>query len=222
MKIAVLGATGSLGRIVVQKLVEEGHEVVAYVRGRADVLPTSEQVHTVVGALDDTATLTGALVGCDAVVSTLGPAFRMGSRAPVTFMQEVLPAITAAATSAGVSHLVLTSAFGVGDTREKASIPARLVYRFFTAPLFEDKARAEANLIAGELTVTTVYPVNLKAGASRGAAAIRRLDEVASVPGLPTLPFTDAAAAIAAIATKPTWRGQRVLVTTATGWSPAR
>lgn len=221
MQIAVLGATGSLGRLVVEQLLADGHDVVAYVRGRADVLPVSERLRTVVGSLDDAPALTAALTGSDTVVSTLGPSFRMGSRAPVTFMQENLPLITAAATAAGVQHLVLTSAFGVGDTRELASPLARMVYRFMTAPLFEDKERAEKRLGAGELTVTTVYPVNLKAAASAGGAAIRRLEDVVAVPGLPTLPFVDAAAAIAEVTTDASWRGQRVLITTSTGWRAA-
>ena len=53
MKIAVLGATGRTGGLVVEQALKRGHRVVAYVR-RAGALQASEGLRMEVGELIDT------------------------------------------------------------------------------------------------------------------------------------------------------------------------
>jgi hypothetical protein len=50
--------------------------------------------------------------------------------------------------------------------------------------------------------------------------AVKRLREVAKVPGLPTLPLANIAAALLNIAADTGLAGERVLVTTQKGWKP--
>lgn len=215
MKVALFGATGALGREVVNQSLQAGHEVSALVR-RVGVLGERDGLAMVVGSLDDDP-VQAVLAGADVAVSTLGPQFRMGSRAPVDFMQRQLPPLLQAVSSAGVDRFVLTSAFGVGDTAEKASGLARMIYGLATKPLFADKAAAEAALPSHPVTAV-VYPVNLKDARSSGSAAIRPMSAVTRVPGLPTLPFVDAAAAIVKVATRDEFTADRLLITTSSGW----
>ncbi|MET8979446.1 NAD(P)-binding oxidoreductase [Streptomyces sp. NPDC004539] len=218
MKIAVLGATGNIGTHLLEQALSGGHEVVAHVR-RADALAPRAGLTVVQGALDDEAGLTKAFAGADAVVSCVGVPLR--AKKPVDLMQRVLPVITRAAHAAGVQRFVLVSAFGVGDTAHKASLPARLVYRTVVAPIFRDKALAEEILPATGLHWTTAYPVNLKEAPATGSATVKPLDQVGKVPGLPTLPFADAASALLGLAASGDLSGQRVLITTEKGWRPA-
>lgn len=73
MKIAVVGATGNLGRRVVRQAIEAGHEVRAFVRSaaRAESLPEdAEVVERDLFALE-----AADLAGCDALVSAFGSGF---------------------------------------------------------------------------------------------------------------------------------------------------
>ena len=72
MTVLVVGATGSIGRLVVEEALRQGHAVRALVRnpGKARQLPPEAQV--VVGDVTRPDTLPGAVDGVDAIVFTLG------------------------------------------------------------------------------------------------------------------------------------------------------
>src|SRR5271165_7169517 len=72
MTVLVVGATGSIGRLVVEEALRQGHAVRALVRtpGKARRLPLEAQV--VCGDVTRPDTLTAAVDGIDAVVFTLG------------------------------------------------------------------------------------------------------------------------------------------------------
>lgn len=216
MKIVVLGATGNVGSRFTTQAVKAGHEVLAYAR-KPETVTTQAGVTTAKGSAEDTAALAAAARGADAIlVSITGP------MKDATFMQRALPKITAAAKQAGVSRIVLVSAFGAGDTAEKASGFARLIYRTVLGKFFGDKAASDKLLQSSGLDWTIAYPVNLKNAATLPeGAAVKPLAQVGKVPGLPTLPFDDAAAALVAVVTSSATVGQRLLITTPKGWKPA-
>ena len=73
MKIVVFGATGRVGRAVVEQGLARGHEITAFVRsparlGRAE----SPGLMVVLGDASDPASVVGAIPGHDAVISALG------------------------------------------------------------------------------------------------------------------------------------------------------
>jgi len=72
MTVLVVGATGSLGRLVVEEALRQGHAVRALVRNprKAGQLPREAQV--VLGDVTRPDTLSGAVDGVDAIVFTLG------------------------------------------------------------------------------------------------------------------------------------------------------
>ncbi len=79
---------------------------------------------------------------------------------------------------------------------------------------------ASGNL-GSRLALQIVYPVNHDPKPSAHVALVKILDDVAQVPGLPTLSMDAAATALLDIATDPTSINQQLIVTTATGWKPA-
>jgi putative NADH-flavin reductase len=217
MKIVILGATGNVGSHLATEALDRGHEVLAYVRN-PDAVARRAGLVVVQGSLDDEETMAKAFAGADAIVSAIGVPLR--AKKPIDLMQRTLPVITRAAESAGVDRLVVVSAFGVGDTAAKASPLAKLIYSTLVAKIFKDKELSERVLPNSGLNWTTVYPVNLKDAPPTPATAIEPLDRVGKVPGLPTLPFKNIAAALLQIAADRSLAGQRVLVTTEKGWKP--
>ena len=74
MNVTVFGATGGVGRNVVDALRSNGHTATAYVRNPSKV-PSAwgDGVRLVVGELSDAQAVEQAVAGADAVVSALGP-----------------------------------------------------------------------------------------------------------------------------------------------------
>ncbi|GAA2981297.1 uncharacterized protein YbjT (DUF2867 family) [Microbacterium terrae] len=216
MKIVVLGATGNVGSRFITQAVHAGHQVVAFAR-TPEAVAVQPGVTTAKGAAEDTAALTTAAQDADALLVSI-----TGSLRDRDFMQRTLPKIIDAAKTAGVARVVLVSAFGAGDTAQKASGSARLIYRTALRGFLADKAAADQLLQASGLDWTIVYPVNLKDAPALPETAIQPLTGVGSVPGLPTLPFDNVATALVGIITDPATTRQRLLITTPKGWKPLR
>ncbi|MEX6701965.1 NAD(P)-dependent oxidoreductase [Peribacillus frigoritolerans] len=74
MKITVFGANGAIGRLVVKEALQNGDQVIAYVRRENALDFNHENLQIVVGNLDDNKKMEEAISGSDAVISALGPA----------------------------------------------------------------------------------------------------------------------------------------------------
>jgi uncharacterized protein YbjT (DUF2867 family) len=72
MKILVVGATGSIGHVVVEQALREGHAVRALVRNSEKARRLPPQVETVIGDVTRPDTLAAAVNGVDAVVFAHG------------------------------------------------------------------------------------------------------------------------------------------------------
>src|SRR5271165_3378907 len=70
--VLVVGATGSIGRLVVEEAVQQGYVVRALVRTPSKARKFSAQVEVVSGDVTHPETLTAAVNGIDAIVFTLG------------------------------------------------------------------------------------------------------------------------------------------------------
>jgi len=99
--ILVVGATGTNGRAVLDRLAERGHEVRALVRDPSKV--SADRVEVVRGDLDDPSTLAEALAGVDHAFYSAAV-----DRRAVEWFRNFL----AAAAQAGTSHIVRLSAIG--------------------------------------------------------------------------------------------------------------
>ena len=72
MKILVVGATGSIGSLVVEKGLNDGHKIRALVRSESKARKLPQGVEAVIGDLTRPETLSGAVDGVDAIVFTHG------------------------------------------------------------------------------------------------------------------------------------------------------
>ena len=86
MTVLVVGATGSIGRLVVEEAICQGHAVRALVRDPAKARRLPPEAQVVVDDVTRPETLARAVEGVDAIVFTLGSdgAARPGPRASTT------------------------------------------------------------------------------------------------------------------------------------------
>lgn len=188
MKIAVLGASGRTGGLVVTEAGRRGHDVVSIVR-RPGSGPAGVPERVADGR--DLEALTAALTGCDAAVFAIGPS---GQSADHTVMRDSMPAVLAALRTASVDRLVVISAsgpFSDGDDPFLRFV-AKPIVRWLLREPFSDFVATEPLVRASDRDWTIVRPPQLKDGSARGryrsrrgglpfAIAIRRTDLAAAV-----------------------------------------
>jgi len=154
--VAVLGATGATGRHVVDAALRRGHEVTALVRRAGSFSPAERLSEVVWTDLTDEATLASVLTGANAVISTLGGA----ATGPTTVCTDGIRSAVTAMDQAGVSRLVVVSAHGVAETRDR-SLYSRAVWAG-VANRMRDKETMEPLITASNLDWTIVRPPALK------------------------------------------------------------
>lgn len=71
MKVAIFGATGQIGSVVVRELLERGHQVTAVVRDPASATLTFDHLSVTTGDVNDVESIASAVAGHDAVVSAI-------------------------------------------------------------------------------------------------------------------------------------------------------
>ncbi|MDZ5445498.1 NAD(P)-binding oxidoreductase [Micromonospora sp. 4G57] len=110
MKLTIVGATGGIGRHLVDQAVAAGDDVTAVVRDPAKLGDVPVRVVAADLATADPATLRAAFTGTDAVLSGLGPR----SSADAGIATRGTRAVVEAMTAVGVRRIVVVSAAPVG------------------------------------------------------------------------------------------------------------
>jgi putative NADH-flavin reductase len=174
VKLALLGATGGVGREILNQALAAGHRVTAVVRNPSK-LPAEVDVVRHDLATPDLEVLAAAMRDVDAVISALGPhrVTEAGIVAPAT------AAITHAMDCAGVHRLVVISAAPVGVVPSiHRPQPPRydpgddLLMRYILSPLirrlfgrvYTDLAAMEDLLREGNVDWTAIRPPRLTNG----------------------------------------------------------
>jgi putative NADH-flavin reductase len=93
-KVTVFGANGRVGSIVVEKLVQQGHTVRAFVHG--EPRQRLADVEYMQGDVSDEATVRAALTGAEVVVSALGSWGTKEQNILTVAMGHIVPAMEAA------------------------------------------------------------------------------------------------------------------------------
>ena len=87
MKVLIIGATGSTGRILLEKALEQGHQVTALARNPSAVAPREYHPRVLGGNVLDPEAVEAAVAGQDAVLSAL---WARAARSPPPFSRPVL------------------------------------------------------------------------------------------------------------------------------------
>ncbi|MCA9874310.1 MAG: NAD(P)H-binding protein [Anaerolineales bacterium] len=153
MRIVVLGATGAVGRHVVQYALAADYEVVAYIRNASKMTVHHPDLLVVEGSLSDLARLEKALHDTVAVVSALGVSHRTPDKQP----SQQLPVILEAMQKAGVSRYIgLSSGAAVNMPGDRKPLAAKImghILNTFRHTAVEDKRR-ELDTLRQQSTVT--------------------------------------------------------------------
>ena len=165
-KLLLLGATGGIGRHVLTQALAQGHQVTVLVRNPQGLPAGTERARVLVGSVpDDASVLADAVRGQDAVISTLGVG---NSLKALGLIGRSVPAIIDAMQAHGVRRFILTSAYGVGETRRDVPFLPGILMRFLLRDLYADKEAGEEYLRRSALDWTIVYPSTLTNGPRTG------------------------------------------------------
>lgn len=166
MDITIFGANGRVGKLVVRRALDRGHQVRAFVHS-CDPFDEHEQLSVSAGDVVDAEAVERAVEGADAVISTLG-AFRRGT-GPV--LAPGLLTITQAMRRYRAPRLVTLT--GAGVTRPGQRNGARAHLNRFVLTLMDRTAVLDAEkaleiVAATDLAWTTVCAPTISADGSDG------------------------------------------------------
>ncbi len=180
MNIIVFGASGGTGIAVVEKLLEAGDLVTAFVRnparfGMAANPPAGLTIAT--GDAMNADDVAAAMPSHDSVVVTLGNsqnpfAMLLGARrtTPANICETGTRHVIAAMNRHAIRRLVCVSAFGIGETKPKLPLMFRIFYKTVLRKHMADKERMEVLVKASGLDWTLAQPVGLTDQAASGAS----------------------------------------------------
>ena len=106
MKIALIGATGTIGRRIAAEALQRGHQITAVLRQPKKL--GDDRLKAVQGDVTDPASLAKAVAGHDAVISAVGPA----QGGPPTLPAYAARALVHALPKAGVKRLIVVGGAG--------------------------------------------------------------------------------------------------------------
>lgn len=167
LNIIVFGATGGTGRAVIAKLLADGHTVTGFARDPSK-LTALPGLTIVQGDAMQPADVARAVPGHDAIVVSLG-----NSQNPVTLLsgaRRTTPRdicevgtrnIIAAVKARPPVRMIVVTAYGIGDTRDRLPFMIKLFYRVLLREHMADKEKQEPLVKASGLDFVLVQPVAL-------------------------------------------------------------
>lgn len=168
LHLAVFGATGGTGALVLQQALDAGHRVTALVRNPRKLTVSHPHLTVIEGSVLDLAPVQQTVRGVDAVICCLGAPPRSTERLRERGTQVVVDAMQAA----GVRRLVVQSSHGIGETRHELPWLMRwLIVPLYLKGVFADHERQEAVVRASDLDWTLVRPPHLGDGQPAPALA---------------------------------------------------
>lgn len=165
MKIVVFGATGIVGKAVVNEALKKGHEVTVLTRNARKVTTRHEHLHIVEGNVADKNVVRTVLKDQEAVIQTLGIGGK-GDGKPTSIVSEANKIIMTEMEQMNVKRLIAISVIGAGNSL--TFLP--WIYRKLVLPLFmkwfqaiiDDKNRMEPMIKKSGLDWTIVRCTTVK------------------------------------------------------------
>ncbi|MDX2010768.1 MAG: NAD(P)-binding oxidoreductase [Myxococcaceae bacterium] len=156
MRLAVLGAGGRTGRLVVALARARGHAVVALSR-KPLVVPEGVEVQQ--GDALDVEAVTRLLRGCDAVVCAIGPT----PGAPKDQDSRLAPVLIEAMGTSGLRRLALITGAMQAEPKHLGAFYRRVTQAESVRVLLDDRRQLEQRLLGSGLEVTILRPPRLSA-----------------------------------------------------------
>ena len=155
VKIIVFGANGKTGRLVVQKSLEDGHEVTAFVRDAAKLTMQHDKLHIIEGHATEKQVVSDAIKGKELVISCLGSDKGLKK---TTVLHDMTSNIVAGMKAHNVTRLIYMASAGIDN-----EIPG-IIGKITTTLLgnvLKDHHNAVEEIKKHALTYTIVRPLSL-------------------------------------------------------------
>lgn len=166
MKIIVFGATGTIGRLAVERILGDGHEVTAFARTPDKLGIRDPGLTLFAGDAMDQAAVSDAVRGHDAVVITIGSGL---SRKSVIRSKGTLNVIQGMHAH-GVRRLICQSTLGAHESWGNLNFFwKRIMFGLLLRPVFLDHELQESLVRASGLNWTLVRPGAFTDGPASGA-----------------------------------------------------
>ncbi len=169
MKIAILGSTGFVGKVLVQKALDQDHEIKTLVRNPDKLGELKDRLEVNQGDYFNAADLEKTVKGTEAVLSTVGPPMK-NPKYPEKYEQS-MQFLVAAMESQGITRLVHTGgAVHSGGEDEHWTLGRRMLRLFlllFWKPGLKAKRLEWEVLKKSNLDWTLVRPPRIIEGKSK-------------------------------------------------------
>ena len=155
MKIAILGASGRLGRRLVRRALEAGHRVVAFVRFPIFLRLSHSALTIIRGDSKDEGAVERVLSGVDAVLTVLGPDAGIAPDST----KRAASAVILAMKRTGVRRLVWQTGWAVpymGETLLGSRKAMRSVLRLIGTPALKNLEEGLSLVLESDLDFTVV------------------------------------------------------------------
>jgi len=163
MKVVIFGATGFVGKRVLNEALAQNHQVTILVRNKSAVTIQNENLTVIEGNVMDRNHISAVLKNQDAVIQCLGVLER--SAKPTSFMSEVTKTIVGEMERAGVSRLISMSNIGAGNSvGHNPWYFTKIILPYFMKWLkvvIDDKNRMEPVIMSSHLNWTIVRCPNI-------------------------------------------------------------
>ncbi|MBL4907635.1 MAG: SDR family oxidoreductase [Sneathiella sp.] len=165
MKLVIFGATGKIGRNLIDQALSQGHQVTAFTRTPDKLTEIHENLRVKQGDVLDSASVRDAVRGQDGVLCALGMPLmnkeglrEKGTNIIIQIMEEV-----------GVKRLVCLSGLGAGDSWSILPLHYKyLIVPLFMRHLYADHERQESLVKKSLLDWIIVRPGSFIKGAQTG------------------------------------------------------
>jgi len=158
MKLIVFGATGMVGKQLVQQALFKGHEVRAFGRNVYTTdFPDDDKLEKIQGALFDEKEVFQAIAGCDAVLSALGGGFDGNDKTRTLGIKNIIAQMK----KSGVNRIVGIGGLGVLNADEHTLLLDTDTYPPEYLPVGKEHQQAYTYLNESGLNWTFVCPPNI-------------------------------------------------------------
>ncbi len=164
MKLAVFGATGGTGQEIVKQALKAGHEVTVLVRDSSRLHVNHDKLYLVIGNVLNLEKVEETLAGSEAVCCSLGNT----AHNPDFVVSDGTQNIIAGMSKQHIKRLVVVSALGVGDSRDRVSRSFKMMVKTVLRKAYEDKERQEQLVRESGLDWVIVRPGGLTNGPATG------------------------------------------------------
>jgi putative NADH-flavin reductase len=168
MKLAIFGATGATGRILVEQALKQGHEVTGFDRHLPALAIENPKLKMVQGDVFKLDEVEKAIEGQDAVICVLGVPPTVTAPVCSTGTEHIVEAMQ----KHGVKRFICQSAFAVaaldGEWKEVPWMVPLLLLSPKVKAMFADKVRQEHIIQQSDLDWIIVRPARLTDGPATG------------------------------------------------------